>query len=147
MTVLLSLTIFMQMVSAIMPVADTNPLLGKCAILIRRSSIAPSNCNHLLMPILLVQFTTFILLDYILSTISIETNKLFLYYIYHFLSIFLSMLLQTTKLFYILQGVWNSKLGYIHTIYIHISTYYLLTKYQVVSGHHFTYKVPYARDY
>ena len=129
MTVLLSLTIFMQMVSAIMPVADTNPLLGKCAILLKEEVVLlnTSNCNHLLMPILLVQFTTFILLDYILSTILIETNKLFLYYIYHFLSIFLSMLLQTTKLFYILQGVWNSKLGYKHTIYIHISTYLLLT--------------------
>ena len=36
-TILLSLTIFLNMVSAMMPVTDNNPLLGKIAILLRRS--------------------------------------------------------------------------------------------------------------
>jgi hypothetical protein len=38
-TILLSLTIFLNMVSAMMPVTDNNPLLGNSEILLRRKSI------------------------------------------------------------------------------------------------------------
>jgi hypothetical protein len=47
-TILLSLTVFLNMVSATMPVTSDNPLLGKVScFLTRRKGKQRSNCNHL----------------------------------------------------------------------------------------------------